>query len=910
MNISKLIKLVLFVLSLFSLVQFSLSEEKLVLQHHIGYHHKYLVRKIEQEVFISRRINLERIMKGQELLADTARKTRRFCDRLNNDVMNKLRSEDAKSKLKFMYFPLKYLPDHYEANRRCQSMGMQLPELYTEQERIALNQILIDNNEEICHAGIEYIPEEASMRFISTGYPIWYGLHTEVLDKDKPVTFRYAIDDLDAKFFYTKSGKLVLKRSSPVQGTQHISHNYRGPTADFRSTWHEFKTQVAPLICQVKWTGIDEKYKTNVSEITGMYIEKTLARAKRNQDDMISYQDEICTLCDNLALLADESYISISSKLKNVLGKVDITVQSEPRNKRAVLGLAARMLFSAGPRFLWSLAGLVDRIRLRNKVKNFERRINDIDKDLKNVQNKQREDSKFVNELSTVVYNHTIQINQLELSNSALERRITDIEIKVNALQKAVAVLTSRVELVIRFNTLGIYLERLTSSLKDAVDTMEEIFHYALTEKTSPLILPPEQINEVQLQIMKNSDAILDPNFERMVSLIVPDPNIESELLVLISTHALSRNFVEIVELIPVPMYVNSKMLIPHLDYNLIALDAQKGAYQILTSNEVDNCINGHCYISDYQRQIPDLTCGATQIHNRNLEYCRFEEVTFQPIFFKPCNPDGILFSVEKSVSAQLFCSRDAAGTSSKIHVINQTGILKIPNGCTATVLTDKGSIILPGPPIATTVNLATSNLIITGPLYNLANDTYLNQSFPLIHQSVARYLQDNIAYFSTQVMKVDTRINEQNTRLLIALVISLVIVLTVIILLLLLYHMSTRFRSKIRFLKQEFSKMLSDVSKLKIVERMPPTAPPLSPPDHQSPSRFIVSKTFAPALPVKPNHLMKECPQHLLIKKGEYINFESKINIEDSEELYSKPSDPEKFDLVREGEISIRKFN
>ena len=119
--------------------------------------------------------------------------------------------------------------------------------------------------------------------------------------------------------------------------------------------------------------------------------------------------------------------------------------------------------------------------------------------------------------------------------------------------------------------------------MDNAYDILKDIVHSSLLGQTSPLLLPIEQIKIVQNEVRRTSDGLLDPDFIKMQSVIVADPNDAHLLLVVINVAALSRKEVELVQLIAIPQFIGDKAYSPALDYESIVLDQYSKTFSVLT---------------------------------------------------------------------------------------------------------------------------------------------------------------------------------------------------------------------------------------------------------------------------------------------------------------------------------------
>jgi hypothetical protein len=189
--------------------------DKLVIKNQIAYHFKRLVKNVDQELFVSRKMDVSLLFQGILVLKKTEKEVRHMCDNLPS----KMQTFGVKAPEILIPFkePYHIIMDPYhlsfkEAKARCIAMGMQLPEVYTDDEKERLTAFMLKNAVIKCHAGIEIDLTDSIQRHIATQYPIWNTAYDELYlaSTGKPVELQWFIDNSNARFVYTHNGTLVI----------------------------------------------------------------------------------------------------------------------------------------------------------------------------------------------------------------------------------------------------------------------------------------------------------------------------------------------------------------------------------------------------------------------------------------------------------------------------------------------------------------------------------------------------------------------------------------------------------------------------------------------------------------------------------------------------------------------------
>ena len=813
--------------------------ERLILKNQIAYHSKKIVREVTQELFVSRKIDVSPLYRGIEVVKQAKEGLKRYCGSLD-------RSEAYTPASRLPLEPTYTVVDRpvrasfAEAKARCEALGLQLPEIYEEQQRLKFVHFMEVFNISYCFAGLQ--PDITGMihRFIATGFPIWRALQYHAYTKEnQTVDITNIMDDVNARFFYSQDGRLVVTWNYPAiihDPNQHLgSHVY----------WekqNEFSQVLTRIVCEPKWRG--DTYQSEMGTMQPQ-IPKFIVKNRFMRDASSPFQKEetmtrnyglyhnktkekfqqvegLKNFCHSIVSQADEIQRDTSYKLEEVLSLVDIKVRYENQEKihgrmeRAAF--LAQYIFTTGIRLIFGLVGFLDKMRMNRKIKYIENT-------LSIVQGQVNNHTKQIEDMSRLIYGNSIAIQQLTIATANLDRRLTSVEVRVKTLEETVEFLIDKVEATISLSLIANLLGRIQQSLDTGYDVIKDIVHSSLLDQTSPLLLPAEQMAKVQKKV-SDTDAVLDTDFAKMQSIIVSDPEDPHLLLVVINIAALSRRNVELVKLSPVPFYEGTETFIPVLDYNTVLLDQPKGTFSILNDEEEYNCLFDRCYNSDVEHSIFEKSCGIPQLTGENPEACMTEKILSHGVYVRPMLPDGVVFAFQREVSTQLYCDEDRVIGPNKS--LNGTGIMRLPNGCTLTIRDQGRKTQVKGQPISHLVNGGELKLTQNEPwntMYEHKNGTSKLKTHPGL-------MTEHMSFMIQQWETVDAKIANQSTYIWSLVGMILVVTIGLSIIMAFLFRFSGRFRLKIYDLRDSFEHVFRRLSEVETKqdeskrERFPPIAP------------------------------------------------------------------------------------
>ena len=800
--------------------------DKLIIKNQIAYHFKKVVREVNQELFVSRRIDVSLLFAGIHVLKKTELEVRKLCKNLPSQAPMVAAAATSTIETRVVHvnqdgspirrdtFTLVNTPEYVsfkEAKARCMALGMQLPEIYTRTQLDKLTDFMSQNSIAQCFAGIEPDLSDAIPRHISTQYPIWktgYESFVECISM-KPADLGWSIDDGHAKFLYTSDRKLCVSRDiegNPIHLDKYGSHRNRED--------HKVLSQIVTrIVCMPKWDG-----RTNIDPPVdrfnrgGMVVKTRFAREARLQKSLrnrrqaaSSDMTNVQTLCFGVADQAKESFEDIQSKMTDLLALVDITVHTEvineQRQKRVIPLFLAKFIFVTGVKLLWQLFGFVQKVKMNKRLKNIESM-------LKVVDNRSLQNSDAITNMTRLISTNSFAINQLSIRVDGLEARLTMVETQIGVLQSGITSLSYKLETVTALTTIDNLIIRTRKSMDSGYDILKDIIHSTKLKQTSPLVLPLDQIELVQNEISKVSTAVLDPDFSKMQSIVVSDPNDPSMLLVVVNVAALGRRNLELVKMIPVPYFESEQAYEIMLDYHTIVLDQHAHTFSILTEQEEYDCLFNRCYVGSSEQTLFEKSCGIPQFYDRHKDGCVSESVLSTGVYLKPMLPDGVIFALQHEVQSQVFCKDKLIGNSRKL---NGTGILQLPNGCVLSVIDTNGKVTrVKGQPQMTMINAGDLDLMPHSPLSAMHTNVDLNNTRKAT--SVNAFVEARVSSVIKQVEFVDDKMNKQHTHVWALTGAISLFVMLILLAIYLLYHYSTRARRKMRTMRDNFKELAKKV--------------------------------------------------------------------------------------------------
>jgi hypothetical protein len=780
--------------------------DKLTIRNQIAYHFKKVVKEVSQELFVSRRIDVSLLFQGIQVLNQTEQGVRKFCDKLPYALM-----ASAGEEIRMAPYVLIEQPNFAsfaEAKARCEATGMQLPEVYTNLQADRLSKFLTDKGISQVFAGI--IPDvgDSIQRHIMTGFPIWRsGYDTLRYTNGDAVSMVDVLDDAHAKFLYTSGKKMVVSIDSPsaVEDKKYGSHTYR---IDHK----ELSQIMAKIVCEPRWDGQTyQHFRTDSGGLPDFKVKSRFSRGIQvptlgKSSGSFSGNRGLQDLCISVADQAKEANLDMTAKITDLLALVDITAHPDigpvdgHRQKKSIF--LAKFIFVTGVKLLWTLFGFMQKMRMSNRMKHLETA-------LAATQTKVDQNSAAIQNMTRLIYGNSVAIGQLNIRMDNLDARVSVLEGQMGSLRQNVDGLFYRVDVILALLLIESLTIRTKHSMDSGYDVLKDIIHCAKMGQTSPSVLPVDQMELVQEKVRKVSTAMLDPDFAKMQSIVVSDPNDPRFLLVVVNVAAVSRQGMELVKLIPVPHFEASGAFSPVLDYDTILLNQASSTYSILNEQEEYDCLFNRCYVSSIEQSTNEKSCGIPQLYDRHRSSCLSESVTSTGVFLKPMLPDGVIFAFKAEVQAQLFCKdNDVIGVPRRLK---GTGVLQLPNGCILTVTDDQGKITkVKGQPMYRMIDADAISLMANGPLDAIQATIGMNGTNKA--STFHSFLEQKLSTYVKQIESVDSKMEVHQTHIWSLTGLILGILLTVVAVMYGVYRYSDKFRMKIRLLRERITELSQQI--------------------------------------------------------------------------------------------------
>lgn len=800
-------------------------DPKVVIKHSIAYHSIRNIRAVELELFVTRKIDTSPMLRGIEQIQKIRDRVAIMCKKITfqlNSPPATTTTTPKPSVPKFRRVAIQSPVTKMEAAARCQAEGLQLPEVYTADERYQLIELMRRHHMSVTHAGIEWDLLFTMHRFMATGYPAWQALQKTIYAYDgKQLLPRNWVDiahQSEIRFFYTKNGDLACYyEDTAIARSYQFTKTYW--TYPEYQKLDEFAT--IDLVCQTKWNG--SYIKENPAPAPWTYAQRivsddTLKIAKTKRDlrmaltntSPVSPLEELCSsVTEHLTETFERSQYRLISALKQAdislegqLEGHDIDKRSEPmisnatdlptqRNKRGI----GSVVFKSGLKNIWSLLGFIEKVRTRRRLGKLEKEVS-----------KQRDQ---IAELTKEVSNQSISIAQLTLVTQDLSNRLSSLTYRVDELENKVGALGAEIRVQQLLQLLDSLIGRTDQALVFAFGMLESIVQSALIGQTSAFLLPADQLATLQVEVNKYSSAIVDTAYDRMRTALISDPLAIGSLTCFVYVYAMSRNANELVELIAIPSYQGILASVPKLDYTTVLWDQEGQTYTPIDPSEVKACLEDKCICSNAEMSTTSRACGIPQYYSRHLASCLAEDISSNGMFLKSLLSDGIVYSVRDTVDAQIYCQKN---TLTKGQKLTGAGIIYMPPGCTLTLTDQAGTAVrIKSPPATHLFETETVQLIPSGPaeiFQPLANSSSNTTN------SVMRLINRQIELLDLQLAATTAEVESQN-RIIIILGSTLgAVTLISILITSLLYRYSRRFRRKAKRVMEDLMTSLQDAKR------------------------------------------------------------------------------------------------
>ena len=196
--------------------------ERIVLRNSIIYHFAKNVKTVETDIIVSRKIELGPMTNGLLLLQEVQARIQNLCVNIP-EYLKKAKEREVAFEMNkpiFHHIPSAGRAEYETAEKRCEALGLQLPEIYNGHLNQEFMLFMRENNLGYSHVGHYYDPLKGIHRFKATGYPIWTTYQKQVYqlnnvrDSVKLENWTTALKYVDAKFLYTQKGEFLVYHNS------------------------------------------------------------------------------------------------------------------------------------------------------------------------------------------------------------------------------------------------------------------------------------------------------------------------------------------------------------------------------------------------------------------------------------------------------------------------------------------------------------------------------------------------------------------------------------------------------------------------------------------------------------------------------------------------------------------------
>ena len=668
---------------------------KITLKHSIAYHFVRHTRSVEADLFVSRKINLAPIAEGLNTIQEVEERVSNLCatiPRFLREAVNR-QAEAAANKPIFYHAYSEASAPYWQARSKCEALGLQLPEIYSEAVNREFIEFLIDNKIPYTFAGTEYDWGTLVHRLQSTGIPIWnlYQKNYYLIGSDyklSSITYRDMNSNADARFLYTQKDEILVYYETLRGSTKHT-----GPRDN-----NDFQEMVAPVVCQLKWTGkspvtlkdVPHGWNKVIRALPDRIAMIPAGNGSSRSHRQVRVSDNVTTpiqdFCYSVSKHMTETLERSSTRLSNLLALVDVSIDTDfeetekvkrdfnsttnatsvesDRVKRDLLKTGRRLfkvgktvtrLSRAGPLFglttgfraVWSLFGFIEKIRTDRRLKSLERAVS--------------RNTEAIDQLSKEVASHSIAIDELNLVTQELTQRLNALTSRVENLERKVALIETEMRIQQILSFIDSLIERTQDALEYGFVKLESIIHNALSNQASAYLIPPDKLQDIQTQLSRDTSGLVDGDYSRMKSVVVAHPDDPTSLLAIVNLAALSRKSKELVQLTAMPTYRDEIAIFPQLDYHTVLLDQEGGTFTVIENAELSSCLADRCITSNPELPIVGSSCGMPQFFERQLDTCSYDEKVSDGLFLKRLLSDGVVFSVKEETRACLLYTSDAA---------------------------------------------------------------------------------------------------------------------------------------------------------------------------------------------------------------------------------------------------------
>lgn len=716
----------------------SLRSERLVIRNQIAYHFRRTVNEVIQAMFLSASINMTSLLLSVELLQGNKNRMERLCGKLPNfharrslssievSARTNIETYDSSNPCFILINEVREV-SHAEAKAICQSRGMRLPELYTDTERYALATYLTANHISACFAGIEMDLVAGFARFITTGLPIWKGIHTAANHTRQPLVSRFMdvqMERLNAEYVYDDSGELHYHEMGPEAVSYHgltkVGDFYS--KADREKVLFEFKARVVcsppyPIGKQTHdWMYYDEvrsnhllalvyksylpglsKSLTNVGDTVtttpppvapynGLAAQMGQGKIVSTETDLKAdfikdWDNALVGSCRSAVSILDQTLSETMVVLDQRLKDVGIEVRSAKRDKRSA-STVTQFFLQSGLDLFRSLSELVNLLPLTNVTGTGHSIFSNLTEANKVLRGSLTNNPHYFELLTQVVKENSIPTMRYDPVDSTVEVLHRDLSRIIDAVEASLP--AYRPAFLAQLQHATLKAKEIRDLTERGLHWLSNVIQATLNKHTSTNVFPQSSMDLVNQWLKKRSiPATVDKSIYRRATHLMVDPD-KRVVTAVVDALALSVEPLELVQLIAIPFFESGTAHQPALDYEFLVLNQMAGTFRPLSLFEAIACLTDQCYITGVEMPTSTRHCGIAQLFGRHLYDCQFASNSSNGLYLRAVPPEGIIYSVATTAIAQLFCGKNIL--VGQPTLLKGVGTVYVPPGCTIVV--------------------------------------------------------------------------------------------------------------------------------------------------------------------------------------------------------------------------------
>jgi hypothetical protein len=219
------------------------------------------------------------------------------------------------------------------------------------------------------------------------------------------------------------------------------------------------------------------------------------------------------------------------------------------------------------------------------------------------------------------------------------------------------------------------------------LDKAKRIIDAALDGRTSPDAVEKFELESIQKTYREDKFLEVEIDSEHIKATVVQVNHI---IVLLMALKATKPQPVDLVRIIPIPVYGDGTKYTPKITYEYFLLPKNVHTYKPISEIEALNCLSGPCEVHKPSYPIYTPQCGISQYINQSAEICTYSEAIAEESFFEIIHPHGVLFSTnEITLQATLTWTFHKTARDHTVTLLQGAGLIKIPAQCTLLVQHD-----------------------------------------------------------------------------------------------------------------------------------------------------------------------------------------------------------------------------